>query len=300
MMKSLILLAIFAFFGGSSAFTIDCLYYMDGWPVIDSVYQCTVQNLQHQANHTVTGVTGTHIAGMTNDDVGLVRIIDNYNVDFIPRGLTSFFPNLRGFRSEHSSIDTLHGDEFDEYGEKFIYLTIHYSNLTTISSRIFDHTPNVGLVDVFGSMIERVGHDLFTPVNATGLTWVDFSRTNCINEFSTTPEGIQTLIGNLQVQCPFDDEEPPMTTTEGATTTTTVDNETSTSGSHSCDVGNIYDFVCDLQDGVGRVQADLNDSRNELQLELNESNRRIKALEDEVEWMRDELLRLIGSPCACK
>jgi hypothetical protein len=301
-MKNSIFIAILAIFGSIESLTIDCVYDEAHWPVLGEAYQCRVWSLQNEADHTVTNVTGSHLPGRSNDDVGLITIYGRWTVDFIPRGLTSFFPNLRGFRSQETAIETLNGDEFDEFGENFVYLTMQLSNLTTISSRLFDHTPNIELVDFWGSTIQRVGHDLFTPVK--GLQYIDFRVASCINEFAYDLDGAQVVISNLRVLCPYDDEEV-MTTTE-ATINTTIETTTAeyetttTTGGHSCDVGNINEFVCELNKNLSGVQSDLNDSKDELQLELNDSNRRIKALEVEIEWMREELLRLMESLSASK
>jgi hypothetical protein len=305
-----------------SGFTVDCIFNTATHTGIGNVYRCQTRNIPESSNHTVTNVTGTHETGKTNEDVQLVRIYGNNQLSFIPRGFTNFFPNLIGIYLTETTFDTLNGDELDEFGEKLTYFGLQVSNLTTISSQLFDFTPNIAHVLLSFNKLESVGRDLFTAVNVTQLGNLYFHSNPCINRNANNQTDIVALISELQVSCPYDDEVLRTTTTTTAIPT--------------CFDGKIEDFVCEINENIGVVQSDLTSARDDLQGQLDDTNQHIEvtaieltakledeqsfvreelaskdqmivelktnfdAMKDELQWLRDELLRLTTNPCACK
>jgi hypothetical protein len=196
---------IFAVIAGFSTvvtgFTVNCLFGTESFTSIGSVYRCWVPNIAESTSHTVTNVTGTHSAGKTNEDVKAVYIIGN-GLSFVPRGLTSFFPNLIGYYMHYTTFDALNGDELDQFGEKLVWFGVQNSNLTTISSRLFDSTPNIAHVFFGSNKIQRVGRDLFTAVNVAQLGYIYFYDNPCISKYANNQTDIVALINELQVSCP--------------------------------------------------------------------------------------------------
>jgi hypothetical protein len=290
-MKKSILVAVFAAFLGIKAvksFVIDCTFREVENLFLGIVYECDTHSLpQSSTNPSITGVTGTHIEGKTDADVTSIFIRGNITLSFVPR-VGSVFPNLIAYLLwDPVGFDTLHGDEFDDL-PRLEYLDIYRSKLTTISSRLFEATPNIVFVDLQGNTIERVGHDLFTPLNTTQLQVVYFNDNRCIDQRGNSQAEIISLIENLRVQCPFDDEVLPSTTT-----TTITEPET-------CVNGSIFDFVCELSESVDErlKQADLRHERA-LNVLRKDFEKTTSELQEELSWMREELLRLTTNPCAC-
>jgi hypothetical protein len=284
--------------------TVNCNFVSGSYIGIGNVYMCSATNIPQSSNHMVTSVIGTHDSDMTDEDVQMVYIDGNYGLSFVPRRFTSFFPNLIGFYLYAMDFDTLNGDELEEFGEKLVWFGVFGSNLKTISSQLFDSTPNMAYVDFYYNKIQRVGRDLFTAVNVTQLGVLFFSSNICINRSAYNQADIVALINQLQVSCPYDDEV--LGTTEMTTAATTT---TTTPAIQDCFDSKIEDFVCDINDKVGVVQSDLTSTRDDLQSQLDQTNEKLaakdqrfveletnfEAIKNELEWMRDELLT-----CACK
>jgi hypothetical protein len=316
-----IILAIIAgFFTVVTGVTVNCNFVSGSYIGIGNVYMCSATNIPQSSNHTVTSVIGTHDSDMTDEDVQMVYIDGNYGLSFVPRGFTNFFPNLIGFYLYAMGFDTLNGDELEEFGEKLVWFGVFGSNLKTISSRLFDFTPNIAYVDFYYNKIQRVGHDLFTGVNVPQLGVLFFSSNICINRSAYNQADIVALINQLQVSCPYDDEvlgttemttaaTTTPTTTTTTTTTTTATPITTTPAIQDCFDSKIEDFVCEINDKVGVVQSDLTSTRDDLQSQLDQTNEKLaakdqriveletnfEAIKDELQWMREELLT-----CACK
>ncbi|KAG5679141.1 hypothetical protein PVAND_008733 [Polypedilum vanderplanki] len=316
-MKFPILFAIFLIFQGieiSNSFTINCDYWIYSLPIIGSVYECYTTNIPTSSGITVTNVTGTHLDGKNNNDVTSVQINGNWILSFVPRNFSNFFPNIKAILIYYTTIETLFGDEFDEFPQ-LEFLAFYYFNLTTISSKLFEKTPKMVYVDFGYNMIERVGHDLFTPLNVTQLQSVYFHNNRCINRYvqNGNTTAIISLINELREKCPFNDEFPSTTTTTSLTTTTIKN--------LFCTNESIEDFVCDLKDSMIEVQQNLvtkdekieglENKLLELQAQIqikdqkieeiqSESREKFENVESRMQWLEEELLRLTTHPCACK
>ncbi|KAG5668291.1 hypothetical protein PVAND_016238 [Polypedilum vanderplanki] len=253
-MKFSILLRIFIVFKIlviSNSFISDCIFQTGNSKPLGTVYQCFTTNILASSSIYVTSITGKHLDQKNNSDVASLSIEGNWSLPFFPRNYSNFFPNIKSIRIYHSAIETLYGDELNEFPQ-LVHLDIKYSYLKTISSRLFEKTPN--MVDIwFGnSIIEKVGHDLFTPLDVTQLKALGFEEHQCINQGITNGSTIAiiSLINELKEKCPYDDEFPSTTTTTFLTTTTTVKNL-------FCTNENIEDFICDLKNSMTEVQEHL-------------------------------------------
>jgi hypothetical protein len=203
-------LAIFAILGtisGPLAFTIDCNFRTNNnfYAVVTEAYECLTIITENSSDHTITGINGTHITGMSHNDVTAISIRGQWLLSFIPFGASQFFPNLKVLYITYIDIDTLHGHELDEFTE-LVNVWIDSSNLTTISSRLFERTRNVVVVDFRQTLLERVGRHLFAPFDVNQLQYMWFNNNRCINREASDLTGIVALIDALHVLCPFDDE----------------------------------------------------------------------------------------------
>jgi hypothetical protein len=152
----------------ATSFTINCRFENASLSIIGTVYGCTTNSLPPTSpDPSITEVTGTHPIGRTNDDVEALTINGDNRLAFVPRASTTFFPNLMVYRLFFATgLEVLHGDEFDDI-PLLRYLDIWESSLVTIASRLFEATPAVTVVWFSSNRIERVGHELFTPLNRT-------------------------------------------------------------------------------------------------------------------------------------
>jgi hypothetical protein len=351
-MKISIWLAVLAIFGtisSSSPYSTYCSFSMAlSYQVIGSVYQC-ITTITTSAGPTdlISEITGNHLANKTSDDVQMFTVAGLRRLAFIPRGVTIHFPNIIALYMYDMAIESFTGDEFNEF-PRLQWLSYSNSNLTTISSRLFDATPGFVYGNFYANKIERVGRDLFARFNASQLVRLNFNQNVCTQREAGNYTSIVALIEELKVVCPYDDEEglPPLTTddpttvattlttlirtttstpepttttsqTTTTTTTTTSNPTTTTTAILTCFDGKIEDFVCDLNDHIDVVQLDLSTTKDEIQDQLDHTKKRVNDLQnelvqtterfeatisemrDEMQWMRDEILRMTTNPCAC-
>jgi hypothetical protein len=283
----LAILVIFCAFQAGTAFTIDCVYGMVNYAVVGSSYRCVTTNVPASSNQTVTGVTGTHTSGRNNSHVNGIKIFGNHTLSFIPRGIKNFFPNINVLDMAYMAFETLHGDELDEIAPQLRIFFCYNGSLTSISSRFFESTQKLLSIGFSHNEIERVGRNLFTPVNVTQLTYLHFRDNPCVNRGADNSTTIVALINDLKVLCPYDETLTTTTTTTTTTATTTTTTApttitTTTSSVPACFDGSIEDFVCDLDEKVGVVQSDLAYTRDELESKLDETNQKLEETASEL------------------
>ncbi|KAG5669495.1 hypothetical protein PVAND_017382 [Polypedilum vanderplanki] len=329
-MKNSIIFAIFIVlisFADVKSFEINCDFQTWGMD-IGFVYACETTSIPISSDQTVTNITGIHQNGKTDGDVDAFFIFGNWTLNFVPKGVRNFFPNIKALSIWYSNFDTLHGEEFYEF-YKLEYFQIYASNLTTISSTLFLMMPNLQVINFGFTSLERVGHSLFASVDISQLQWVGFLGNKCINEVEQNgnQNSIKEIINKLRVQCPYDDEYP--TTTSLTTTTTEEVNLT-------CSDKKIEDLICDLKNEVEEIQQKLisKDERiNKIETELTETQEDTKIKYEEIEanfqneltkmreetqkmmlelknaneifqsrilWLEDELSKISTNPCQCK
>lgn len=239
----------------SQSFEVNCKYGVYSYGTMGvGLYTCDTTINIISSDFKVTSINGTHYTGRSNADVK--NVIVRGNLNFVPRDFTKFFPNMMSYWFESTAIEKLKGDELNEFGLKLEWFLMFQSSLTTISSQLFEETPNVILVVLSLNQIKQVGKDLFSPLNVEKLQYASFSRNVCINQYGIKNQTeIQNVIDNLKVLCPYKNE-------------TCFDTETV----------DINQFVCDLRKTVKRLETD-----------LAVKEERINNLENAIEFVRNEL-----------
>ncbi|KAG5668289.1 hypothetical protein PVAND_016236 [Polypedilum vanderplanki] len=283
-MKFLALFTIFQIFMTSNSLTINCFFESITFYVIDTVYECSTTNIFEQSSIYVTNINGTHMDRKNNSDVTSVRISGNWILPFVPRNFSNFFSNIKSMIIHYTAIEILFGDEIDEFPE-LEYFDFQFFYLTTISSRLFEKTPNVIGIWFSYAMIEKVGQDLFTPLDVTKLKWIGFNDNACINQqiSNGTQADIILIIDVIRQKCPYVDEF--LTTTEQtfttilstianttiqpSTITTTNSLATTTSQNLFCTDESIEDFICNLKTKFNQIQTNLTIKDDEIDSTLN-------------------------------
>ncbi|KAG5677794.1 hypothetical protein PVAND_007524 [Polypedilum vanderplanki] len=262
-MKFLILLTIFEIFKVTKSFEIDCTYGMSIRQSLNSVYACTATNFPTTSDIAVTSVIGIHLDGESNNDVAMLKIQGNHILSFIPRNFSNFFSNIKSIGIYNTAITILFGDEFEEF-PKLEWLAFYENNLTIISSEFFEKTPKVAYIWFTENMIEKVGYDLFTPLNVTQLQHVNFRGNRCIDQGITNGNqaSIISLINEILQKCSFDHEISSLMSTtslapEMTSSSTISTNPTATNENSFCTYEKIEDFVCALKDSLSKVQENL-------------------------------------------
>lgn len=194
-MKSLILVS--CYFSSISALTFNCVYVYNA-----NMYTCFPQISGISDSRSLINVTGLHVGGKNNTDVDAVYIDDYSDLDFVPQGMTNFFPNLVAITITSSGVKTLNGDELHEYRHLREFALAH-GPLESVPSNFFETTPDIRQISFLNNSIRYVGENSLN--SKQNLHWINFELNICIGRASHRP--FDQLIDDLRLNC-IDDTEP--------------------------------------------------------------------------------------------
>lgn len=217
-------LLIFLFITLTRGIKLQCEYTRFGYThtVIKNVNVCKVISVNYSDNST--HITDANITATSLENVQVVDfgyLYDNcreFNLKFIPRGFLSVFPNIIGLFFSNCEIDTLKGDELEEYYNLEI-LMIQKSNIKRVPETLFDLTPKLKFVSFRSNQILHVGVGLFDNLDFLEQLW--FLGNNCTSKDAHNATQVLSLVEIIEAKCP--DLEPESTTemiTEELTETT--------------------------------------------------------------------------------
>jgi hypothetical protein len=171
----LVFVATFLFFGLCNGITLECEYKTAGYEYFGSVYYCEAKVVQLNAGHAVTGVSGIHANGKTNDDVKGIRI-DNQALDFIPRDVNKYFKNIRGLHMDNTKLNFISKFDLRQFPE-LIYLTVTNNLIEFLEGDLFSYTTKIDFVVLDYNKITSVGANLFSGLK--DLRTLRFHRNTC-------------------------------------------------------------------------------------------------------------------------
>jgi len=138
----------------SAAVVINCDF--NGTP-----YSCNSVNVITTRDDTyITGITGTHQPGKTNADVEAFFVKGNKQVASFPRGLGSYFPNLKKVDFQGTSLRHLFKN--DLAGLKNLeFFAIWQGEVDVIPAGFFKDNPKVHEIHCEDNKIKSIGKDVF-------------------------------------------------------------------------------------------------------------------------------------------
>jgi predicted butyrate kinase (DUF1464 family) len=95
----------------SQALVYHCDYRTTAFVNVGYAYTCFYPSIVEVGDgRTVTGVSGTHLSAMNNDDVEGIYAI-NHNTTAFPRNLANFFPNLKVLQWRYSQFVSISSED---------------------------------------------------------------------------------------------------------------------------------------------------------------------------------------------
>lgn len=243
-LKKMRIIILFLLISCASGIHIECGFVGAGYQIL-SAYACYITSIDYSSNSThILSYGGTHWTGRSNLDVESISarhyICPELNLQSIPKGVLSIFPNLKVISFNNCSINFLNGDELKEYPNLVIYE--HYStNITRIPGNFFSFTPNLLSVTFRSNkQLKHVGVGLLDGL--IYLKSVTFYANGCIDKNTVNGSQILDLSQELKVKCP----DIVMTTTTSLTTTTIQPR---------CEIEEPETFVCVLDEEIENLKT---------------------------------------------
>lgn len=176
--------------------SIQCTFQYGSYYSVGSVYHCEGTLVSGGSIDYVTSVSGSHQIEKSDLDV-LGLSMPSQNVQYFPRNIAAFFPNLIAFYFINNSISSVSQDHFADF-PNLEYVDIQSNSLTSLDSNLFAGLNSLKLIRLQSNNIMNIGHDFVLPNTGE----VNFNSNTCISGSAGNADQMNALRFRLLVNCP--------------------------------------------------------------------------------------------------
>jgi hypothetical protein len=188
------------FFGLCNGITLDCTFKQENYEQVGNTYICDARVTGGTGNINVTSITGGHWSGRNNNDVKGIQF-NNQNLNFIPRGITSFFGNINTVRFLTTPVRGISKFDLQQFGSSLKHFVLYNNGLEAVDGDLFSLTRYIQFVSFGNNKITNVGPNIFGPLVGS-LSELDFSNNLCVNWRVNNVNGVTDVKRRLNHACP--------------------------------------------------------------------------------------------------
>ncbi|KAG5667279.1 hypothetical protein PVAND_015265 [Polypedilum vanderplanki] len=164
----------------------------------EKLYTCSAEKNQWQ-NYSIeiTKISGQHQNHLTNNNVKSFSVWNLQNVNFLPKNLSQFFPNVILIQAQNSNIKGIFKEHLAGL-QKLKILILSDNQIQGIKAGTFDENENLEMIFLENNLIKQIDGKSFD--NLRKLKKLHLSRNSCQNltnaENKTQVEKLENLIRN--------------------------------------------------------------------------------------------------------
>jgi len=186
----------------SESTSIECAYYNGDFKILGNLYCCSVKKdpkITTRESATITSVSENHKSEKTNSDVECFKI-HYLTTNYFPRGLESFFENIKAISIRNSYLKEIHQEDLKAF-PKLVELFLNENLLEVLEERLFDFNPDLQRMSFEYNKIVRIEPKIFDHLSKLG--YLLLSENICINKGAIAYNSIEVkhLIKKAEAQC---------------------------------------------------------------------------------------------------
>lgn len=177
---------------------ITCAYQKTSWVYIGDHYQCEVIVIRvDEPNEVVQAINGTHMAGMTADDVRSIYITDKI-LRFFPKGFDTFFKNIESIQIYNSKLRSITKEDLRPFPRlKDIYLQMN--RISVLGADLFHFNPELRRMFFDFNRIRVISSDIFDPID--DLDSFHFTGNICTSKNGQGQKEMNEFISEIVKDC---------------------------------------------------------------------------------------------------
>jgi len=160
------------------------------------VYYCQGSLVSGESIDNVTTVSGSHQIDKSNLDV-LGLSMPSQNVQYFPRNIAEFFPNIIAFYFNDNNISSISHNHLSPF-LNLEYVDIQSNSLTSLDGNLFAGLNSLKLIRLQYNNIINIGHDFILPNTGE----VNFYSNTCVSQVARTVDQMDALRFHMMVSCP--------------------------------------------------------------------------------------------------
>lgn len=124
--------------------------------------------------------------------------ISEQTLNFIPKGLEKFFPNLEILHVHYSKLKSLTQSDLKQFPQLFD-LSFHDNELTTLDSDLLKFNMKVRFINLNDNKLKKIGADFVKPLGRN-FEQINIQGNPCIDDVYY-PDDIPELVNVLKTKC---------------------------------------------------------------------------------------------------
>lgn len=194
-----LLFMLFIIFGAVNSIELNCNFGIIRWgSYTGDQYACNVLNdLSVPRGGKVTSITGQHQAGKTNADVKGLQITRK-NLNFIPRDIDKFFPNIIALTFVAANLTEIHEEDFKPFPNLRV-LWVWMNKIEVLEENLFRYNPLLGEISFSQNKLRHISVNTFSILKP--LTYLYLMENSCIDLNANTQATVPALINEARRKC---------------------------------------------------------------------------------------------------
>ena len=173
-MKLLVILQLTSVLLADQSVTINCNFSSSsGWHIFDEIYTCEVDSISSaiiEPNTLISAINGQHAVGKSNNDVRGFRV-KNAVVNYFPKGLQKFFPNLIAISILSSNLKEVRQSDLSPFPQ-LKYLNFYNNNLKSVREDLFEFNKKLELIGLHYNEIKFVDVSIIQSLKNLRFLWL--------------------------------------------------------------------------------------------------------------------------------
>lgn len=184
-----------------SAFDVNCKFNTNEHWVVSygDPYFCVISDIRVEtSDKLIRNFSGDHQSGKSDSDVNTFRINQSPDCHYFPKGLESFFGQLKGIMLTNTGLKTISRYDLKPFPD-LLDLWIYTSKLKIIGPNLLTFNTKLKFLDFGNNRIYSVSPDLFDPLR--NLNEVKFNQNICIHKDGKGAAGIAAVKQEILERC---------------------------------------------------------------------------------------------------
>lgn len=183
----------------AASLSVNCVFKTATWANFEPAYFCYLKGVKAETpDTTVTEGHGNHLSGKTETDVNSIWIDQSPDCLYFPKGLESFFRNIKGLSVTSSGLKSITQDDLRVF-PKLTAFWVYSNKLTTVEPKLFTFNPKLKIIDFGNNRIRSISADLFDPFE--NIEKALFNKNICTITDAKTPDELKALEKEILEKC---------------------------------------------------------------------------------------------------